>query len=37
MDTLLTDIVPLIRSIDDAVDAWENTGFKLEHTEGIKK
>jgi hypothetical protein len=31
MDTLVSDIVPLIRSIDDAVDAWENIGFKLEH------
>jgi hypothetical protein len=31
MDTLVSDIVPLIRSIDDAVDAWDAIGFKLEH------
>ena len=37
MDTLVSDIVPLITSLDDAIDAWDNIGFKLEHEEGINK
>jgi hypothetical protein len=31
MDTLVSDIVPILRTIDDAVDAWDSIGFKLEH------
>jgi len=30
MDTFLTSIVPLIRTIDDMVDAVEDIGFKHE-------
>ena len=37
MDTLVSDIVPIIRSLDEAIDVWDNIGFKLEHEEGINK
>jgi hypothetical protein len=38
METLVSDIVPLITSLDDAIDAWDNIGFKHEHhEEGINK
>jgi len=37
MDTLVSDIVPIIRSLDEQIDAWDNIGFKLEHEEEIKK
>jgi hypothetical protein len=38
MDTLVSSIVPMIKSIDDWADYWENIGFKHEHhEEGINK
>ena len=33
MDTFLSSIVPILRSIDDMVDAWDNIGFKHEQEE----
>jgi hypothetical protein len=30
MDTFLSSIVPVLRSIDDMVDAWDNIGFNHE-------